>query len=249
MIKVNKTSNEIALQIREQEKDYERLLKDSIKTLQITGKEYNQEFFILTTKRDGTVKRIIEKLGSALAKGLLKERQNKISAKLKRDLDGVISRSSIHEYLEENHSDWIAPNKPNPKGKNQYTTGNKAASSLKSGTVTEPMTPKDVRYIEAHKHETIRNALIDQIVQEWTGVNKNQIPEIFSRTSQGKHWAQTLLSESTNHMKDICYKMTMSALHGTLEDLRILEILGSGFSDIALEVYEQRKKTESLESV
>jgi len=241
-----KRSEETAIEIKEHDIEYTKLLKECQKLAELKARQYDRELESLNTSKGKTHQEIILKLGRYLARYQFKDQQYKISAKLKRDLKGFIHRSSVYKYAlpEWRDQSW----KQNPSGRNQHNRATTSNLSLGSRS-TEPLTTEDKRYLEAHERETIRNELIDKIVQEWTGVNKNQIPEIADRTAKGKHWAQTLLQESTNYMKDICFKMTISALHGTLEDLRILEILRGGFSDIALEVYEQRKKTESFESV
>jgi len=236
-------SEETAIEIRETEREYDRFVKERRRAIEILQKEYET----IVSKAGEKPKKLkydtIKEAGFILER-LLKDK-TRISAKLKRDFKDVIHRSVVYQVCKDLNRAWQHPRREG--WGNQYKNKRSGSAQIEHEK-SASLTPEEKRYLEAHQRETIRNELIDKIVQEWTGVNKNQIPDVLSRTEKGKHWAQTLLKESTNYMRDICFKMTMSALHGTLEDLRILEILRAGFSELALEVYEQRKKTEQLDS-
>lgn len=64
-----------------------------------------------------------------------------------------------------------------------------------------------------------------------------------------RDWSQVLAKESREYMRDLGFKMTMSDLQMRIRDLRRIENLRLVISEELLEVYEQRKKTESLGSV
>lgn len=243
--KRKKRAEEIALELKQEERGYDKLLADAIQSLKINVQDYDEKIIILTTKRDGTVHKTIEKLGSRLASGLLKDAPEKISAKLKRDLKSVISRSTIHEYLEEHHPDWInqsARFHGNPTGKNQYSTTSSRAGSSSTLEEFEPLTKQESEAKKAYDDELIRNELYRELVHKLTSKTNTDFIEIRKKTQPGKNWAHTLLKESESYMKTIAHQMTDSALQDTLDDLRVVKIIADGFSDIVYEVTKQREK-------
>lgn len=241
-----KRSEEISIEIKEQNEEYAKLLKECQKLAEIKTKQYERELETLNISTSKTHQEIILKLGRFLARHQLKHDPSKISAKLKRDLANFIHRSTVFKHA---LPEWRQQSfNKNPGGRNQYSRATDQKLSLNRSS-NEPFTEQDKRYLEAYENETIRNELIDKIVEQWTGITKNQIPDISYRTEKGKHWAQTLADERTDYMKKIGHQMTDSAIHGTLVDLRVLNILGNKFSDILLEIREQRKRSEALESI
>jgi hypothetical protein len=240
-----KRSEEIGIEIKQSEYEYNRYLDEAKRALDIKQRFYEHEINKLSKDIDQFKYHTVIKAGKILERTGLVER-NKICAKLKRDLKGYVSRARIYESCLAHDKKWIDTTTKH-KGSNQYMA-RRADISSSQEQETEPPTPQDKQYVEAVERELITDQTIQKLIYEWTNKTTADQGAVLDRTPKGKHWSNILAEESSDFMRQLAYQMTISALGRRLEDIRIIKNIADKFGDILYEVYETRKKTESLES-
>jgi hypothetical protein len=239
---MTKRSEEIAIEIKENERLYEKTIQESKKIIELQEKEYQH----LLSKASLTKKQQLIKAGKILEKYKLVERE-KISGKLQRDFKGYIAPGTIRKAVMEEGLEWTHKAKGHP-GNTGGRTKPISYNVTDQTTTTKPLTKDETQYVQAVERELITDQTIQRLIYEWTNKSTAQQGQVVDRTPKGKHWSNVLAEESTDFMRQLAYQMTISALGRRLEDIRIIKNIADKFGDILYEVYETRKKTESLES-
>lgn len=237
-----KRSQEIAFEIRENEKLYEKTVQESKKIIELQEKEYQH----LLSKASLTKTQQLLKAGKILEKFKLVDRE-KISGKLQRDFKGYIATGTIRRVVMEEGLQWTHKAKGHPGNTGKAKA--KAISSLVTDQEAKPLTEQESQFKEAVERELITDQTIQRLIYEWTNKTTAEQGQVIERTPKGKHWSIVLAEESADFMRDLAYQMTPSGLPRRLEDIRIIKNVADKFGDVLYEVLETRKKTEAMESV
>jgi hypothetical protein len=249
-----KRSEQIAIEIQQNEKAYNLFIEEKKRLIEIKEKEYENNVGKLTQSNEKFKSEIVIEAGKILEKTGLVAIQ-KICGKLKRDLKGYVSNTRVYEVCIQHDSDWL-DNKDGRHGKNkganQYTSqAGQSILSTKTGLTDEPesLTPQEQQFVQAHEQEYLRNQQLTQLVFSWTGKSNADLGRIIHATPKGMHWARKLLEESRDHIITKIKQMTDSDVAKTSEDLSVAKILFDGIADMCYEEHEQRKRKAEMGGV
>jgi ParB-like chromosome segregation protein Spo0J len=117
----------------------------------------------------------------------------------------------------------------------------------KSEVASADLTPQEQQYVKATEDEYRRNELVDELLQLWTGKNKQQQDAIMLQTPKGSSWRKRLADASRDHMFTVFKRMTDSYVIGTVNDMRTVVEIASVFGDIGYEEQESRKRRSQME--
>lgn len=241
--KQKKNFKEVAIEIKQNEIEYDKFVKESRQALELLEKEYQATILKANEKPDKFKFNTIKRAGSLLEKLIPKQ---KISGRLKRDFKGVISRAMIYFVCRDLDLGWIRKN-PNQQWGNQY--GNKSYSTQTEHEKLAFLTQQEQEYVKAHEDEYRRNHLVDELLQLWTGKTSEEQAQIHRETPKGSNWRKRLVEESKDHMFTVFKQMTDSYVIGTVNDMRTVVEIASAFGDMGYQEQELRKKKSAMESV
>lgn len=246
--KNQKRSQELAVQIQENEAIYNKQLQESKRIIDLQNKEYEFQVAQSITAQSNlgrTKAQQVEKAGKILERYKLVDKE-RISTKLSKDFKGYIDPSTVRDVC--SPLGWTLKSNQRPGNAGPKQRADFLAKQGQQQSLT-PLTPQEKQYIEAHEREIIQDKLISKLVYEWTNKDTADQGRIIDKTPKGTHWSKLLVEESIDYMRETAYKMTPTALHGRLEDIRIIRNLADKLGDVLYEVYETRKKTEELGGV
>lgn len=239
---------EQANQWKEKSKEYEAILKEAIKIITQKAKEFEKaEEDLQETKKQQIIK-----CGKWLEKHELAKETERISARLTKEFDGIISARHIREIATEYN--WTSqakthtPQKEEPEenfDKNEPEQSGDlrriAANVATEGDLDEGISQTDT-------FDTQIEYTIEELIEQLTGKDASAREEIKQRTKNAQltHWSTILLKESETYIKTQAHKMTDEALTTRLENLRVLETVRNKVVEALNDVKESRKKTEKI---
>jgi len=244
--KKKKTAEEIGIKIQTEQKLYEQSLQETKDGIRERERQLNE---IVDKHRDieadfnqrteNFKQQEVIRLGRILEKSGLVEREH-ISAKLKRDLEGYIHRSTIYLAAFKEWKDSAYVNK-NATGVNQYTTSGVSPDE-------EQFTQIEKEYAESGKIDIEKDEHIDYLIEYLTGLNTREQADIKNNTPKGTDWRNILIDQSKNHRLRLRKQLTDTRIIMLLHDLRTLNRLGTLFTTELYEEQEMRKKHAGLHS-
>jgi len=235
--KKKKTSSEIAVEIRESEREYQAALEESKKAIEIEEKrlkaaaERNTEFKYAIVQRMG---KMLERSGLVQV--------DRISTRITHDFKGYIARLTVQNASE---SRW----------KRQYTTPpdhGRHTRKYKIDTVqaeTTELTQQEREYVKAHEDEYKRETLLNELIELWTGTDSEAQGAIIQQTPKGSDWRKRLITQSKDHMIKLAKQMTDTYVNGTYNDMRMVSMLASAFGDVLYEERELRERKKKIEGI
>jgi hypothetical protein len=239
-----RTSAEIAIEITEDQKEYDNAVEESKRAIELEVKrlknaiEHNEHF-----KR-----KIVQRIGKLLERsGLV--RLNRISTKITNDFRGYISRDHIMRSVDPR---WKRPyTTPKDHGRHSRKQNNQAQNQNNqlSEPEQQPLTQQELDYIKAHEDEFKRMHIVDELIELWTGKSFAEQSQISHDTPKGTDWRKKLIEESRDHMIKLSKQMTDSYVNGTLNDMRLIGYITNAFGDILYEERELRDKKSKIEGV
>lgn len=228
-----KSSKEMAIEIHENERIYNKQIEDDKKLLGLKQIEYDEKVNKLNQQSTILKRNIIERAGRLLeTSGFTKKH---IAKKLRRDYKGYIGRDFISAICKPHG--WT-----NPDLFFHIRKDSKKVVLTQPFSQQEPLTKQEQEYVKAAEDEYRRNSLIDELLELWTGKTKQQQAEIMISTPKGSNWRKRLAEESRDHMFKVFKQMTDSYVIGTVNDMRTIVEIATAFGDVGYEEQESRKK-------
>jgi predicted transcriptional regulator len=237
--KKKRTPEEIAVEIRENEKQYRQFVQERRRAIELAQQEYHQTVLSANDKISTLKKDTIERAGRLLES--LKP-LNKISTTLRKDFKGVIEPSWVSAVCRSLERGWIVKHKKHKSGAGRPS---KDFEKISTNFLTEP----EKKFVEAVETEIKRDAALDSLIQYLTGKTVADQGRVNQETPKGFNWLNRLVEQSKEHMFTLAKQMTDSHIAMTMNQLRTVKYVANAFIDVLYEERELRKKKAAMEGV
>jgi len=231
---MTKTSGEIAIEIRDTEKAYNKAVEESKRAIEMEERRLKTAI-----ERNAQFKyKIVKRLGKMLERsGLVK--LDRISTRITNDFRGYIARLTVQQACEPR---WKRAYRT-PPDHGRHTRKLRDETSSTESKLSEPLTPTEEQFLQSFEDGHKRDKKVDEMVELLTNKSFAELYRIRASADQNKEdWRKALLNASKDYMTTTAAQMNDTDVNGTLNDMRTLEVLADGYGDILYTERERRLK-------
>lgn len=243
--KPKKRSELIAINIEEKEANFDKIIEESMKILELTEREYNNVVNNAETKLFKTRKEIILEAGKYLENNLEivnHNSQNQICRTLKQKFKGKISIRTVGLYCPEK---WkLIENVRTGKMGGKHNKDNMGKDCT---STVEPLTEYEQKYVKVHEQKVYHNENVENLINYYLGMTEQEKATIYGKAKRkGSEYHTALIEEAYDNMLKIVKSLNDADIPALLSDIRFLKQIMTKVADMALNEHEQRKRNKEM---
>jgi hypothetical protein len=241
--KKKKRLEQIAMEIEEKQAQFDKLIEEGMKILEISEREYQNTIENAEIKLTKSRKQIILEAGHYLENNLEivpNNSKNEICKMLKERFKGIINPTNIWFHCPE---EWKSAIKVELGRRGGIAS---QISSKISSNNAKPLTEYEEKYVAIHEEKIHRNEHIEALINDFLGLTPAQQSEISGAAPKGTDRIKLLIEHGYPNMLRIAKGLNDADIPALLGAIRNLRAILSKMGDVVLAEYEQRKKKQGM---
>lgn len=240
--KKKKRLEQIAIEIEEKQTQFDKLVEEGMKILELSEREYQNTIGNAEMKLSKSRKQIILEAGHYLEKNLEivpNNSKNEICRMLKRKFKGIINPTTIWYNCPESWKSAGHVDAGKVGALNRYRNSS-------DFSIEKPLTEYEEKYVAVHEEKIHRNEHIEALINDFLGLTPEQQSEISGAAPKGTDRIKILIEHGYPNMLRIAKGLNDADIPALLGDIRNLRAILSKMGDVVLAEYEQRKKKQGM---
>lgn len=242
-----KRSELVVINLEEKEANFDKIIEEGKKILEITQKDYTNIVHSAEAKLTKSRKDIVLEAGKYLENNLeivTHNSPNYICRMLKQKFKGIINPTAIWHYCPEK---WKSAGRSESGRKGGLAKSNNFAREIVATKSEEPLTEYEQKYVKVHEDKVYHNENVENLINYYLGMTEQEKINIYSKAKRkGSDYHTVLIEEAYDNMLRIVKSLNDADIPALLADIRFIKQILTKVADIALAEHEVRKQNKDM---
>jgi hypothetical protein len=245
--KKRKRLDQIVIEIEEKEANFDKLIEEHKKILELTQREYTNTVRDAETKLKKSKKDIILEAGKYLENNLEIVKNNspdQICRMLKQKFKGIINPSTIWFYSPDK---WKSAGKSDAGRRGASVTNSRFAGiPANSEEEEEPLTEYEKQYVKVHDDKVHHNEHMEALIDYYLGLTEQEKTDIISKITKGSDYQKALIERARDNMLRIAKRLNDADIGPNLNDIGFLGKIHAAYTEIVYNELQLRKRNKEI---